>query len=114
MGDNFIVWNENYATRIPLIDIQNKTLVRKINKLYSVCEETKTINQHFFQATNKAVNHLSFHFKIEENLMYMLEYSDRIDHKKEMIQVRKPKELPASVSLSQKVEGALDGKFGRS
>jgi len=169
MSENFIDWNENYATGIPLIDIQNKTLVRKINGLYSACsEDTKAINQHFFQATHEAVDYVRFHFRIEENLMYMLEFSDRIDHKKEhenftkeiliffdwfnqgeqlapyhfvkflknwvqshiavsdkvfadfflemkkyaqkeLIQVRVLKELPASVKLSQKVEGALDG-----
>ena len=79
-----IEWDDKYVLGIPLIDRQNRDFVQVLNKLYSVSSTVREIvKQDFINAANEAITCVRYNFWNEEKLMFLTEFSQHPDHKKE-------------------------------
>lgn len=71
----FIVWNKEYDTGIPLIDAQHKNLIDLANKLYEATKQGKEIKiiQNILEGLT---NYISKHFAKEEALLKEIQYPE--------------------------------------
>lgn len=78
----FIKWNPLYETKHKIIDEQHKELVNIINDLYLSTIDTKSNkNEEFIKAAKRCIDYADYHFKTEEKIMDIINYSDAESHK---------------------------------
>ena len=79
---NIVIWGENYATGIPLIDDQHRELVNLTNNLYRAClTGTAAVDTAFKEAMSRMVVYVRFHFTAELELLKKLDYPKFDEHK---------------------------------
>jgi len=77
-----IVWDDSYATGIPLIDDQHRELVNLTNQLYQAClAGNDAVGPAFQQAMTRMVEYVRFHFSRELELLHKIKYPQYADHK---------------------------------
>ena len=78
----FIKWRPIYETKHKIIDSQHKELVNIINELYlSTINNSNDTNGAFIKAVKKCIDYTQYHFKTEEKIMDLINYSDAENHK---------------------------------
>ena len=78
----FIKWNPLYDTKHKIIDEQHKELVNIINDLYmSTIDHKANKNEAFINAAKRCIEYANYHFKTEEKIMNIINYSDTENHK---------------------------------
>ena len=78
----FIKWNPLYDTKHKIIDEQHKELVNIINDLYmSTIDHKANKNEAFINAAKRCIEYADYHFKTEEKIMNIINYSDAENHK---------------------------------
>lgn len=78
----FIKWNPLYDTKHKIIDEQHKELVNIINDLYlSTIDHKINKNEAFINAAKRCIEYADYHFKTEEKIMDIINYSDTENHK---------------------------------
>lgn len=78
----FIKWRPIYETKHKIIDNQHKELVNIINELYlSTINNANDSNGAFIKAVKKCIDYTQYHFKTEEKIMDLINYSDAENHK---------------------------------
>ena len=78
----FIKWNPLYDTKHKIIDEQHKELVNIINDLYmSTIDHKANKNEAFINAAKRCIEYTKYHFKTEEKIMNIINYSDAENHK---------------------------------
>lgn len=78
----FIKWRPIYETKHKIIDSQHKELVNIINELYlSTINNANDSNGGFIKAVKKCIDYTQYHFKTEEKIMDLINYSDAENHK---------------------------------
>ena len=78
----FIKWRPIYETKHKIIDNQHKELVNIINELYlSTINNANDSNGGFIKAVKKCIDYTQYHFKTEEKIMDLINYSDSENHK---------------------------------
>ena len=78
----FIKWVPLYETRHKLIDSQHKELVNIVNELYlATVDNNANTNEAFIKAIKKCIDYTQYHFKTEEKIMDLINYSDAENHK---------------------------------
>ena len=78
----FIKWVPLYETRHKLIDSQHKELVNIVNELYTATvDNSANTNEAFIKAIKKCIDYTQYHFKTEEKIMDLINYSDAENHK---------------------------------
>ena len=76
-------WDNLLVLGIPVVDNQHKNLVRIINKLFTVSDESgKTTNRIFIETAHEALEYMRNHFITEEKIMLIIKYDKFLDHKK--------------------------------
>ena len=79
-----VVWGDNYATGIELIDNQHKELVNLTNRLYRACMGSdQNVEATFKEIMSKMVEYVRFHFTAEQNLLKNISFPHYSDHTKE-------------------------------
>ncbi len=82
-------WNESLSVNIESIDKQHKMLLDMINEFYDEIHKihegksTSTLNEVRAELIMKMKDYSIFHFKTEEELFELHNYSDKEAHKKE-------------------------------
>ncbi|TKZ35420.1 bacteriohemerythrin [Brachyspira catarrhinii] len=78
----FIKWNPLYDTKHKIIDEQHRELVNIINDLYlSTIDHRINKNEAFISASKRCIEYADYHFKTEEKIMDIINYSDSKNHK---------------------------------
>ena len=77
----FIKWRPIYETKHKIIDNQHKELVNIINELYLSTISNNETNGAFIKAVKKCIDYTQYHFKTEEKIMDLINYSDAENHK---------------------------------
>lgn len=78
----FIKWNPLYDTKHKIIDEQHRELVNIINDLYmSTVDHSANKNEAFIKAARRCIEYADYHFKTEEKIMDIINYSDAENHK---------------------------------
>ncbi|WP_295297395.1 bacteriohemerythrin [uncultured Brachyspira sp.] len=77
----FIKWRPIYETKHKIIDNQHKELVNIINELYLSTINNGESNGAFIKAVKKCIDYTQYHFKTEEKIMDLINYSDAENHK---------------------------------
>ena len=78
----FIKWNPLYDTKHKIIDEQHRELVNIINDLYlSTIDHRINKNEAFISASKRCIEDADYHFKTEEKIMDIINYSDSKNHK---------------------------------
>ena len=78
----FIKWNPLYDTKHKIIDEQHRELVNIINDLYlSTIDHKVNKNEAFIKAAKRCIEYADYHFKTEEKIMDIINYSDSKNHK---------------------------------
>jgi hemerythrin len=81
---DMVVWDEKYATGIPLIDSQHKELFSLTNELFRACMSGDEALKNVFKETmGRMVDYVRFHFGAEQELLQRLKYPDYTEHKKQ-------------------------------
>jgi len=81
---DIVVWDEKYATGIPLIDSQHKELFSLTNELFRACLGGDIALQGVFKETmGRMVDYVRFHFSAEQDLLQKINYPDYQEHKKQ-------------------------------
>ena len=83
-GENsvFIEWSPLYDTKHKIIDEQHRELVNIINDLYmSTIDQKINKNEAFINAAKRCIEYADYHFKTEEKIMDIINYSDAENHK---------------------------------
>jgi hemerythrin len=81
---DMVIWDEKYATGIPLIDSQHKELFSLTNELFHACTGGEEKLQGVFKETmGKMVEYVRFHFGAEQELLQRVKYPDYLEHKKQ-------------------------------
>ena len=79
-----VVWGDQYATGIEVIDKQHKELVFLTNELYGACLAGRdVIDSAFKEAMSRMVEYVRFHFTAELKLLEQIKYPDYDDHKRQ-------------------------------
>jgi hemerythrin len=79
-----VVWGENYATGIELIDNQHKELFSLTNELFHACLDGDEVLKDIFKETmGRMVAYVRFHFGAELELLLRVKYPDYHEHKKQ-------------------------------
>jgi len=79
-----IEWDDRFELGIPLIDSQHRNLVRITDNLYFACRKnSESASCRFIQAARELIDYIDYHFNTEEKLMLLLEFPERLNHKKE-------------------------------
>jgi hemerythrin len=83
-NQNFSLLDEQLLLGIPVIDRQHVNLMRITNNLHLTSLKSSEIaNFRFIQAVHEAVGYLQYHFKTEEKLMLLLDFSEVLSHRRE-------------------------------
>ena len=78
----FIKWNPLYDTKHKIIDEQHRELVNIINDLYlSTIDQKINKNEAFISAAKRCIEYTQYHFKTEEKIMDIINYSDAENHR---------------------------------
>lgn len=78
----FIEWSPLYDTKHKIIDEQHRELVNIINDLYlSTIDNKSNKNEAFIKAAKRCIDYTDYHFKTEEKIMDIINYSDAENHK---------------------------------
>ncbi len=78
----FIKWNPLYDTKHKIIDEQHRELVNIINDLYfSTIDHKANKNEAFINAAKRCIEYTQYHFKTEEKIMDIINYSDAENHR---------------------------------
>lgn len=78
----FIKWNPLYDTKHKIIDEQHRELVNIINDLYfSTIDHKANKNEAFISAAKRCIEYTQYHFKTEEKIMDIINYSDAENHR---------------------------------
>jgi hemerythrin-like metal-binding domain len=81
---DMVVWDEKYATGIPLIDSQHKELFSLTNELFRACMgDTETLKGVFTETMGRMVDYVRFHFGAEQVMLQKINYPDYQEHKKQ-------------------------------
>ena len=81
-GNVFIEWNPLYDTKHKIIDEQHRELVNIINDLYmSTIDQKINKNEAFISASKRCIEYTDYHFKTEEKIMDIINYSEAENHK---------------------------------
>jgi len=81
---DMVVWDEKYATGIPLIDSQHKELFSLTNELFHAClAQGKMLDDVFKETMGRMVDYVRFHFGAEQELLQKINYPDYHEHKKQ-------------------------------
>jgi hemerythrin len=81
---DLVVWDEKYATGIPLIDSQHKELISLTNELFRACLDGEAAVKDVFKETmERMVKYVRFHFGAEQELLQRVKYPDYAEHKKQ-------------------------------
>lgn len=72
-------WQDSYSTNIPVIDEQHKKLVGLINELYSAFLQ-RAGREKYGEIIAEMVKYTVYHFKTEESLMRLYNYSKLEEH----------------------------------
>ena len=78
-----VVWEEKYATGIPLIDSQHKELFNLTNELHEACLSGKEVTAVFKEAMSRMVEYVRFHFSAEQQILERVNYPDYNNHKRQ-------------------------------
>ncbi|MGQ9819972.1 MAG: bacteriohemerythrin [Candidatus Kapaibacteriales bacterium] len=78
----FIVWKENYAVGINVIDSQHKRLVEIINDLNEALQEGKS-KEVLGEILLNFINFVHLHFKTEEEIMVKEDFNEYAIHRYE-------------------------------
>ena len=80
----YIEWDERFILGIPIIDKQHEDLVRICNNLHWAClKDQRVADSRFILTANEAFDYARRHFSTEEKLMFLLDFSEFSEHKKE-------------------------------
>jgi hemerythrin len=83
-NQDMVVWDEKYATGIPLIDSQHKELFSLTNELFRACLGGDEVLKGVFKDTmERMVGYVRFHFGAEQELLQRVKYPDFPEHKKQ-------------------------------
>ena len=78
----FIEWSPLYDTKHKIIDEQHRELVNIINDLYlSTIDQKINKNEAFISAAKRCIEYTQYHFKTEEKIMDIINYSDAENHR---------------------------------
>jgi len=86
MNDNpdMVVWDEKYATGIPLVDSQHKELFSLTNELFRACLYGDEVLKGVFKETmGRMVDYVRFHFGAEQEILQRINYPGYQEHKKQ-------------------------------
>jgi hemerythrin len=81
---DYVVWDEQLATGIPVLDNQHKELMNLTNHLFHACRTgMKEADNVFSEAMHKMVEYVRFHFSAEQELLERIKYPEYVEHKNE-------------------------------
>ncbi|MDR2517246.1 MAG: bacteriohemerythrin [Spirochaetaceae bacterium] len=81
---DFVEWDDRYATGIDLIDGQHKELLGLTNDLFRSCQAGEdSANETFRKIAHATVNYVKYHFSAEERLLEKIDYPQSDEHKKQ-------------------------------
>jgi hemerythrin len=81
---DIVVWDNKYATGIPLIDSQHKELFSLTNELFHACmNEEEMLDTVFKETMERMVDYVRFHFSEEQVVLQRINYPDYHEHKKQ-------------------------------
>ena len=77
-----VVWEDSFATEIPMLDDQHRELINLTNQLYRAClTGNDAVESAFQQAMTRMVEYVRFHFSAELKLLHKIKYPQYGDHK---------------------------------
>jgi hemerythrin len=80
----YVVWDEQYATGVLVLDNQHKELMNLTNHLFHACRAgTQEATAVFAEAMHKMVEYVRFHFSAEQVLLERINYPEYQEHKNE-------------------------------
>jgi len=84
---SFIEWQDQLATHIFVVDQEHRFLIKTLNKLHEVVNESQLSQQARDTLVMEVLNDLTFytqtHFVVEEELMRVYAYPGLVNHKAE-------------------------------
>ena len=81
---DFMEWDNQLTLGIPLIDRQHKRLLQLTNNLYlTYLQNNETTKPDLIESAREIVDYLRYHFTNEEKLMFLFDFPDYSEHKRE-------------------------------
>lgn len=103
----FVVWNDNRATGIPLIDEQHRSILSTMNSLFHFMRK-KDGAKSIIPLITTLEQHIHLHFLTEENLLRETQYAGVEEHAQHHIELsKKMKMLSARLRHSGDAEDLL-------
>ena len=84
----FVVWNNNRATGIPLIDEQHRSIIATMNSLFYFMRK-KDGGKTIIPLVTTLEQHINLHFMAEENLLRATQYAHVEEHTKYQDEISK-------------------------